>query len=188
MSAYTKNSIKSSFFALLEERPLHKITVKDIVERCGLNRNSFYYYFSDIPQLLESAVIDEIDGMICKYPTVESFDECLRIAIEFCLINKKIVLSVYNSVNRDIFERHLWRICRYVTSVYLKTVLAETNYSQDDKNTLAKFYECQIFGQIACWLDSGMTEDIIQDTARLCSLRKDIVDIALADISVSGKN
>ena len=31
-----------SFIKLLNAKPLDKITVKDIVEDCGINRNTFY--------------------------------------------------------------------------------------------------------------------------------------------------
>ena len=34
MPNFTKKAIKETFVALLEERPLNRITVKDIVERC----------------------------------------------------------------------------------------------------------------------------------------------------------
>ena len=56
LSSLTKQAIKQSFWELLEQRPLAQITVKDIVERCGINRNSFYYHFQDIPALIERAL------------------------------------------------------------------------------------------------------------------------------------
>ena len=40
----TKDAIKQTFLALLNEKPLNQITVKMIVEQCGINRNSFYYH------------------------------------------------------------------------------------------------------------------------------------------------
>ena len=40
MANFTRRAIKEAFTSLLEERPLNDITVKDIVERCGINRNS----------------------------------------------------------------------------------------------------------------------------------------------------
>ena len=48
MSAYTKQAIKKSFLKLLNERPLSQVTVKAIVEDCGINRKSFYYHDQDI--------------------------------------------------------------------------------------------------------------------------------------------
>jgi len=41
MSGFTKEIIIRTLFELLNEKPLAKITVKDIVERCGVNRNTF---------------------------------------------------------------------------------------------------------------------------------------------------
>ena len=56
MPNFTKKAIKETFIELLDERPLNKITVKDIVEDCGINRNSFYYHFEDLPALVEEIV------------------------------------------------------------------------------------------------------------------------------------
>ena len=47
MANFTQKAIKETFIALLEEHPLSDITVKNIVETCGINRNSFYYHFQD---------------------------------------------------------------------------------------------------------------------------------------------
>jgi AcrR family transcriptional regulator len=59
MSNFTKEAIKQSFIKLLEARPLKQITVRDIVEDCGINRNSFYYHFPDVPTLLEEIIIQK---------------------------------------------------------------------------------------------------------------------------------
>ncbi len=53
MSGFTKEIIAKTFTELLDEKPMSKITVKDIVERCGVNRNTFYYHFRDIPDVVE---------------------------------------------------------------------------------------------------------------------------------------
>jgi len=58
MPNFTKMAIKSTFIKLLNEKPLSQITVKDIVEECGVNRNSFYYHFQDIPALVEEIVTE----------------------------------------------------------------------------------------------------------------------------------
>ena len=47
MSGFTKEIIARTFTELLEEKSMAKITVKDIVERCGVNRNTFYYHLGE---------------------------------------------------------------------------------------------------------------------------------------------
>ena len=53
MSQFTKKAIVETFLELLKEHSLDKITVKDIVEKCGINRNTFYYYYQDIYDLID---------------------------------------------------------------------------------------------------------------------------------------
>lgn len=60
----TRASIIAAFSQLLEERPLNKITVKDIVDRCDINRNTFYYHFQDIPALLQEMMEEKVNVLI----------------------------------------------------------------------------------------------------------------------------
>ena len=53
MAVRTKQVIRQAFIELLNERPLDKISVKDIAERSTVNRNTFYYYYADIYALVE---------------------------------------------------------------------------------------------------------------------------------------
>ena len=53
MKASTKQTIQASFRTLLMAKSLDKITVRDIVEDCGLTRNTFYYHYEDIYDLFD---------------------------------------------------------------------------------------------------------------------------------------
>ena len=53
MRQTTKEAIAQAFEGLLEKRSIDKITVKDIVAECGVNRQTFYYHFRDIYDLME---------------------------------------------------------------------------------------------------------------------------------------
>ena len=103
MSKLTEQAIKASLLKLLAERPLSRITVKDIVEDCGINRNSFYYHFADIPTLLEQIITDQAEKIIADHPTVETLEQCMEVAISFALDYKKAALHIYNSANRDFY-------------------------------------------------------------------------------------
>ena len=66
MTSLTKDAIKKSFLKLLNSKPIDKITVKEIVEDCGINRNSFYYHFADIPSLMEEIFTDQADEFVSR--------------------------------------------------------------------------------------------------------------------------
>ena len=53
MAVRTKQAIRQAFIELLNERPLDKISVKDIAERSTVNRNTCYYFYAVIYALGE---------------------------------------------------------------------------------------------------------------------------------------
>ena len=63
----TKHAIVATFWQLLEEKTYNKITVQDIVDRCHVNRNTFYYHFQDIYDLLGYIFREEADATLEKY-------------------------------------------------------------------------------------------------------------------------
>ena len=161
MANFTSRAIKYSLLKLLNEQPISKITVKSIAEDCGINRNSFYYHFSDIPALIEEIVKELIDELIQKYPTVNSIQECIDVALNFAQENKKLVYHIYNSANRDIFERYTMELCEYLVKTYITTVIGE-EVQDDDKERFelaVHFLKCEIFGIIYDWISSGMSEE-----------------------------
>ena len=171
MASFTEKAIKESFLKLLGQRPLNQITIKDIVEDCGINRNSFYYHFQDLPSLLEIIIEEEADRMISEHAAVDSLEECLSAAIDFALKNKRAALHIYNSVNRELFERYLDRICQYIVTEYVNAVLpTDLSVRETDKEILIKFYKCECIGQILEWMNGGMSYDISAQFHRLCEL------------------
>ncbi len=66
MANFTKQAIKAAFLELLDEKPLNKISVRDIVERCGINRNSFYYHFQDSPSLLGEIIVERTNELMAQ--------------------------------------------------------------------------------------------------------------------------
>ena len=51
---YSKKLIQDSLLQLLQEKPLEKITVKELCERADVNRGTFYRYYEDIFDLFET--------------------------------------------------------------------------------------------------------------------------------------
>ena len=170
MPNFTKMAIKASFIKLLNERPLNQITVKDIVVDCGINRNTFYYHFPDIPTLAQEVITQEADRIIKKYPKIESVEQCLSVAVEFALENRRAALHLYNSSNRDAYERYLMSVCEHVVTSYVNTALDGRDMPEYDKELLIRFFKCTCFGQVVEWLDGGMKEDIRVPFHRLCEL------------------
>lgn len=171
MASFTRDAIIRSFVKLLNERPLGKITVRDIVEDCGVNRNTFYYHFADIHALVEEVSKGEIDRIIEQNAAISSLCECLDVATEFILRNRRAVLHLYNSPNRDIFERSLMELSTYVVQKFMGTVFPDAQLLESDREIIVRAYACEIFGLMIEWLNHSLSEDRRKALRRLCELR-----------------
>lgn len=172
MPNFTKRAIKEAFVALLDERPLNKITVKDVVEACGINRNSFYYHFEDLPALVEEIVGERVQALIQKHPTVSSVEECADAVIELVMDDRRAIYHVYNSLSRDVFERYLMDGCGYIVSTYLNAEFAGKDMDPADLDALIRLHKCACFGSVIDWLNGGMKGDIAGYFRRVCALQK----------------
>lgn len=172
MANFTKNAIRASFIKLLNEKSVSQITIRDIVDDCGVNRNTFYYYYQDLPQLIESIVNEDAERMIREHPVIDSLEDCINAAVEFALANRRAVLHVYNSVNRDIYEQYQWRVCAYVIEAYVDRVLGERKLTPEDRITIIDYMKCMSFGMIMGWLETGMDQAALVRFRRILDLKR----------------
>lgn len=175
----TKNAIIDAFWQLLEEGPCSKITVKNIVDRCQINRNTFYYHFHDIPELLELSLKQDTDLIIQTYSRLDSPMDCLVPLVEHCLKRKKALLHIYRSTQRETFISQFDRICRYAVTQYIETVTADMALLPDDKDLLIRFYKCTLVGIMLDWMDTGMSYDLLKGLGRITELLGNSIKQAL---------
>ena len=129
----TKRAIQTAFLEILSKKTLGKITVKDITDRCGINRNTFYYHYQDIPALLEEICQNQVEEIINDYPTLNSLEECLDAAMQSVLKNRRAIMHIYNSDNRSTYINSLWRICEATITTYFNTAFKDIPLTDEDK-------------------------------------------------------
>ena len=100
MSQITKNALATALKKLLSKKELSKITISNITEECGVNRQTFYYHFKDIYDLLEwiftNEVIEEIDNEI-----EENWQQKFIYIFEYVIQNKEFIKNVYSSGSKE---------------------------------------------------------------------------------------
>ena len=77
MSDLTKKALGASLKKILLQKPLEKITITDLTNDCGVNRQTFYYHFHDIYDLIDWIYLAEGEEAI---GTQRSYDSsiCLQ--------------------------------------------------------------------------------------------------------------
>lgn len=172
MPTLTKRAIEQAFWGLLEQRPLSQITVKDVTDRCGITRNSFYYYYRDIPTLIEEIITDQAEQIISATPSFDSLETCLLTALRFATQHRRAIIHVYNSVSRALFEDYLWSVCNRIIELYYDNVFGNQPLRESDRALVIRYYRCLCFGAAMDWIRTDTSqEEAARRISRFCQLK-----------------
>lgn len=165
----TKKAIIEAFQEILEETPINKITVKSIVERCEINRNTFYYHFEGIPDLVEYHLTTMADQLLDSFDQPNPAEE-LQMVVNYFVQRKRSVLHIYRYLPREQFLPLLNKIAAYVIERSIRQATSEAPISEEDLTVLIRFYKGALVGGLLDWLESGMSYDMNAMVERLCKL------------------
>ena len=83
---YTQRVLKETFLSLLREKPINKITVKEVCELAGLNRATFYAHYSDCFALMDTIEQELLDAFAQSLCLIEGFDVSALISTIYTMV------------------------------------------------------------------------------------------------------
>lgn len=110
---YTKMVIKESFVSLLKEKPLNKITVKEICEMAQINRATFYKYYADAFDLMdkiEDEILLELNEIIKKSSQSGIINTLIQI-LERMKDNGKLYVTLFSENGDSGFPMKIFKMC-----------------------------------------------------------------------------
>ena len=158
MAKFTRQAIMYSLLKLLQEKSIDKITVKDICELCEINRNTFYYYYSDIYQVLEELLKFETEKSLKEDQKYESFYEDFLKRYHLIIEYKKAVYNLYNSKNRDLILKYFQDITEDFVEKYVYKEVKGKKLLPEDIKFIIDFYSSSMIGNTLRWMQKGMQE------------------------------
>lgn len=181
MAKQTQKFIMSTFMQLLENESLDKITVRDIVEECEINRNTFYYHYSDIYDLLDDVFRVEAEKFLEQdVDENTTFGEEYARAAQFVLKYKKAILHIYDSKKRDVLVNYLDTLAFSFISRFVKKESEGYKLTEEDIDYITGFYTHAIVGNTIEWikrkLPSGQEKFIERTAGTFNATVKDMIE------------
>lgn len=167
MAPSTKLALAASLKRLLQKKFLDDITVKEIVEDCQVNRQTFYYHFQDIYDLLRWLLEHETQQAL---QGTESWQQALLAAFHYAQENHVTVYHVFRSSGRDHLDCQFFSLTRSLVSTAFAQRTQDLNLDAADLDFLIDFYMYALSGILMSWLSSDMREDPEQIVARVSRL------------------
>lgn len=158
-SLTTKKAIAYTFKDLLKEKPFNKITINDISNRCDINRQTFYYHFQDIRDLVEWICISEVDNLLYKKEEYEKWEDKFLLIFNIMKEEKVFVKNIYHSVSVEVLRSNLYRLVYPIIYSEIVEKSKGKNLREEDKKFITDFYKYSFVSIVLDWIDKGMYED-----------------------------
>lgn len=156
MAVSTKEAFAAALKKMMAVKPMEKITVKDLVEICGVNRQTFYYHFDDIFDLLEWVFEEDAKRALPKEVVYEHWREDVIVFFEYLYENRSFVINIFNSHSRLYMLRFLKERLQSCIRAFADIVAKDMNIDRQDFDFVIEFYVNGVIGLISQWIDLGM--------------------------------
>ncbi len=151
-----KKTAKALLAAALKEKmrhkPLDKITVREITEECGVNRQTFYYHFEDIYDLLKWVYQQEIIFLMKKQEVVKTWQDALLVLLDYLTLNHDFCLNTLNSVGYRNLRRFFYQDVNSIVRLLQPQGDNDRCLDTDFSDFLAHFYTVSLGTLMESWL------------------------------------
>lgn len=159
----TKQALKNSLAALLEQKDIRDISVQELASHADLNRTTFYLHYKDIydlQQQIENEAAKKINDILEEYVPLQRHEQIYFLLTKFLTCIQEDVDLHHIILGKNKNQVFLREICR---SVELHCVKAwtETFHIQGEEEKLDYFGGFIIQGFMAVivkWVEFGMKE------------------------------
>lgn len=177
MAHMTKRLLAAGLKELLMKKTLDKITVKELVQYCGVNRQTFYYNFQDIYELLEwiftedgNRLLRETEKMACRQDRILAiFQELGREE------NRKLVINAVDALTPTQLDLFLKRYFRPIIEQIVYEDVEGMPLKEEDRDFLVRLCLVLCVDLLMRWINNGMEGDMSEDLARLVKVQSGLV-------------
>lgn len=183
----TKLVIAQSLREILKTKPFDKIKIREIVDNCNLNRQTFYYHFQDIYELVEWMYTH--DGSLIVRDTFKAggLSETVRLMLVYIENHKSELLNISNSKASYYFFDFLRKRINECYILCFDLLSSEYNIPESYKSFIAEYLTCAIVGVLEHWIkntsaDRFSSEEFLEMLETIEDLHKVIIEKYSNDI------
>lgn len=161
MTQRAKTAIIKSFKELLTKQSIDKITVKELCQHCNVNRQTFYYYFTDIMDIFKYVFFKELSRDIAQNRTFETWEGGFLATTNYLKNNTKMILHIYHSSYwpeaESFFSSLSNKLMLDVVDECIENLSA--TITEKNKNFIINFYRRVFNGLFIDWVNEGMEDE-----------------------------
>lgn len=156
MPRSTKGEIQAALLELLEQKPLDEITVTELVERCGISRQAFYYHFSDLYGVVDWSLQQELE----KLQDIQSDQwwTVMQQTMERLRNHRTVVLNIYRAYERSYVEHYLCRWLLPPIRAKVEETAKNHRVTPQQEQFVTQLCAQGLASVVLRWVDRGMPQ------------------------------
>ena len=156
MNQRTEAVLIGTFKALMLKKPMNKITVRELVEECGINRKTFYYHFEDIRDMLRKMLKQDIEAIFSRGDLITDHDLIINSVLDYIEQNKVILKNMISCIGRAALDLFLnSNVNKPIYSLVCETEQKQNLSVGDEyKRFLADFFTRAVSGVLIDWIEN----------------------------------
>ena len=158
MANFTERELLNTLKELLKDKSLDRITVKELTDRCGISRNTFYYHYHDIYELVVAYFVHEAQRIIGSYKADENWEGGFLEGLTFLYENRRVIQHIYKSVSRPQLDRFINDVVYHHAMILIRGKMEGINYSQRTLELATDFYKNALMGAVLQWIEGDMKD------------------------------
>ena len=148
-----KTVIADTFTHMLETEDLDKITVKSLIEKCQISRQTFYYHFHDIMDVLDWAFKQATQELTERSLNVENQMDAVSFFVSFVTENRRKFERLLYSRKWVQIEGMLVEAVTVYLAELARNRVPDIELSVDDLEVMLTFYACGMVGVLLQYVD-----------------------------------
>lgn len=168
-----KNIISNTLVSMAKEKGIDKITVKALIEECGISRQTFYYHFKDIMDVIEWSVEQETQTMLTESLETETPEEALSVLISSTVENRTLIRRLMDSQKREQIERLFIQAIKTYLRQLIKSKHHRLSINYSDLELALDFFAFGISGVMLkyCVGEQIDAKDLAKQICRVCFVK-----------------
>lgn len=165
-SLITKRALSTALKKLMSEKPLQTITISDITNECGYHRQTFYYHFADMGELLKWTFDCDVAEFLSAHDPPVTWQDTLRLVFKFLDEKRAFCLSTYYSLGRDTILKVFHTTVSMVVYQVIADICNDKHVSVDTIEFLTTMTVGGIVSLVEQWLIGDLrwsSDDIVNN-------------------------
>lgn len=163
--AQTKQNLREAFWELYKDKRIDKISIKEITDKAGYNRGTFYLYYKDVYDILEQledellSSLNEISDILVKFVISKEdyIGDYIRL-IAYLKENNKYISVLFGEHGDAYFQSRYKEVLKECLKEHIDMNAVE--YSEDTIDFSLEFFISGLLGLILYYLAKHKEPDI----------------------------